>query len=82
MIRDAARAQVTGQLISDEGDTGQSTRNSEFLILGAIITVYLTLGMLYENLFHPLTILSTIPSASIGAIITLDVFRAVSRGVV
>ncbi|GBR52297.1 hypothetical protein AA11825_2199 [Acetobacter pomorum DSM 11825] len=66
---------ITGQLISDEGDTGQSTRNSELLILGAIVTVYLTLGMLYENVFHPLTILSTIPSASIGAIIALDVFQ-------
>ncbi|MFP2873074.1 efflux RND transporter permease subunit [Acetobacter tropicalis] len=66
---------ITGQLVSDEGDTGQSTRNSELLILGAIITVYLTLGMLYENVFHPLTILSTIPSASIGAIIALDVFQ-------
>lgn len=66
---------ITGQLISDEGDTGQNTRNSELLILGAIVTVYLTLGMLYENVFHPLTILSTIPSASIGAIIALDVFQ-------
>ncbi len=47
---------------------------SEILIIGAVLAVYLTLGMLYESVWHPLTILSTIPSAGIGAVIALDLF--------
>jgi len=42
-----------------------------WLILAAIVSVYLVLGMLYENLIHPLTILSTLPSAGVGALIAL-----------
>ena len=41
------------------------------LILAAIITIYLVLGILYENLLHPLTILSTLPSAGVGALVAL-----------
>ena len=44
-------------------------------ILGAIIAVYLVLGILYESLIHPLTILSTLPSAGIGAILALMAFN-------
>ena len=39
------------------------------LILTALVAIYLVLGMLYESLVHPLTILSTLPSAGIGAIL-------------
>jgi multidrug efflux pump len=46
------------------------------LILTALISVYIVLGVLYESLVHPITILSTLPSAGIGAILALMLFRA------
>jgi multidrug efflux pump len=48
-----------------------SLTNEPLLILAAIITVYIVLGMLYESYIHPLTILSTLPSATVGAFIAL-----------
>jgi multidrug efflux pump len=45
--------------------------NELFLILAAIVTVYIVLGVLYESFIHPLTILSTLPSAGIGALLAL-----------
>ncbi|MGA9854362.1 MAG: MdtB/MuxB family multidrug efflux RND transporter permease subunit [Gammaproteobacteria bacterium] len=45
--------------------------NELFLILAAIITVYIVLGVLYESFVHPLTILSTLPSAGVGALLAL-----------
>ncbi|MFS3136115.1 efflux RND transporter permease subunit [Gluconacetobacter sacchari] len=65
---------ISGVLQSNDGDAGRSTWDSEMLVLGAIVAVYLTLGILYENPFHPLTILSTVPSAGIGAVLALDLF--------
>jgi multidrug efflux pump len=50
-----------------------SLSNQLFLILAAIITVYIVLGVLYESFIHPLTILSTLPSAGIGALLALMV---------
>ena len=44
------------------------------LLLAALVTVYIVLGLLYESLIHPLTILSTLPSAGVGALIALMVF--------
>ncbi|MDP2868615.1 multidrug efflux RND transporter permease subunit [Methyloversatilis sp.] len=52
-----------------------SLSNQPLLVLGAIIAVYLVLGILYESLIHPLTILSTLPSAGIGAILALMAFN-------
>ncbi len=49
----------------------QSLTTEPYLILTAIISVYIVLGMLYESLIHPITILSTLPSASLGAILAL-----------
>ena len=49
----------------------ESNKNQPLLILAAIITIYLVLGMLYESLLHPLTILSTLPSAGLGALLAL-----------
>ncbi len=50
--------------------------SNEFpLILAAIITVYIVLGVLYESYIHPITILSTLPSAGVGAILALILFR-------
>jgi multidrug efflux pump len=52
-----------------------SLSNESLLILAAIVTVYIVLGMLYESFIHPLTILSTLPSAGVGAILALVVFH-------
>jgi len=53
----------------------ESNKNQPLLILAAIVTIYLVLGMLYESLLHPLTILSTLPSAGIGALLALMLFN-------
>src|SRR5208337_4945600 len=45
-----------------------------WLILAALLTVYIVLGMLYESYVHPITILSTLPSAGIGALLALRLF--------
>jgi hydrophobe/amphiphile efflux-1 (HAE1) family protein len=53
----------------------QASLSSEpVLILAALIAVYIILGMLYENLIHPLTIISTLPAAGLGALVTLYAF--------
>jgi multidrug efflux pump len=49
--------------------------NTPFLILAAIITVYILLGVLYESYIHPVTILSTLPSAGVGALLSLMICR-------
>ena len=51
-----------------------SLKNEPLLILAAVITVYIVLGVLYESYIHPLTILSTLPSAGVGAILALELF--------
>ncbi len=48
-----------------------SLRNEPILILAALVTVYIVLGILYESLIHPITILSTLPSAGVGALLAL-----------
>jgi multidrug efflux pump len=48
-----------------------SVSNQPWLILAAIVTVYIVLGVLYESLIHPITILSTLPSAGVGALLAL-----------
>ena len=52
-----------------------SLANESWLLLAAVITVYIVLGVLYENYIHPLTILSTLPSAGVGAILALQLFH-------
>ena len=52
-----------------------SLANEPLLILAALITVYIVLGVLYESYIHPLTILSTLPSAGVGAILALLIFH-------
>jgi len=49
--------------------------NEPILILAALITVYIVLGVLYESYIHPITILSTLPSAGVGAMLALLLFR-------
>jgi multidrug efflux pump len=53
-----------------------SLANEPFLILAALVTVYIVLGVLYESYIHPITILSTLPSAGVGAIIALQICRS------
>ena len=53
----------------------QSQTSQPLLILAALIVIYIVLGMLYESLVHPLTILSTLPSAGVGAILALLAFK-------
>jgi multidrug efflux pump len=52
-----------------------SPASEPLLILAAVLTVYIVLGVLYESFIHPVTILSTLPSAGVGALLALMVFR-------
>ena len=54
----------------------QSAGAQPFLILTALIAVYIVLGVLYESLAHPLTIISTLPSAGLGALLALQLFQS------
>jgi multidrug efflux pump len=66
-------------LQADFQGTAASFRNSlsneALLILAALVTVYIVLGVLYESFIHPITILSTLPSAGVGALLALMLFR-------
>jgi multidrug efflux pump len=53
----------------------KSFSNMPFLLLAAVLTIYITLGVLYESLIHPVTILSTLPSAGVGAVLALLMFK-------
>ncbi len=57
-------------------DFGRSVGAQPMLILAALIAVYIILGVLYESLAHPLTIISTLPSAGLGALLALQAFGA------
>jgi multidrug efflux pump len=52
-----------------------SLANQPFLVLAALVTIYIVLGVLYESYIHPLTILSTLPSAGVGALLALMAFK-------
>ena len=53
-----------------------SLDSQPWLILAALITVYIVLGVLYESFIHPITILSTLPSAGVGALLALMLFKS------
>ncbi len=53
----------------------QSLSDEPMLILAALCAVYIVLGILYESYIHPITILSTMPSASVGAVLALMLFN-------
>ena len=67
-------AGVSGQFAGTAQVFQESFRNQPILILAAILTIYIVLGILYESFIHPVTILSGLPSASLGALLTLIVF--------
>jgi len=62
---------MRGSFSGTAGAFQQALAGQPLLILAAILTIYLVLGILYENLVHPLTILSTLPSAGVGALVAL-----------
>ncbi|MDB5944953.1 MAG: putative inner rane transporter, partial [Ramlibacter sp.] len=75
-IREAAKevklpASVTLTFLGASGAYESSLSNQLWLILAAVICVYIVLGVLYESYIHPLTILSTLPSAGVGALLML-----------
>lgn len=62
---------ITGLYSGDAAEFARSLSGQPWLILAAIITIYIVLGVLYESYIHPITILSTLPSAGVGAILAL-----------
>ncbi len=68
-------ASITGQFAGTAKAFEQSLSTQPILILTALLAVYIVLGILYESLVHPLTIISTLPSAGLGALIALVLFR-------
>ena len=79
-IRDAVAGlgvpvSVRGSFSGTAGAFQQALAGQPLLILAAIVTIYLVLGVLYENLVHPFTILSTLPSAGVGALLALMLFK-------
>jgi hydrophobic/amphiphilic exporter-1 (mainly G- bacteria), HAE1 family len=67
-------AGVSGQFAGTAQVFQESFSNQPILILAAILTIYIVLGILYESFIHPITILSGLPSASLGALLTLILF--------
>jgi multidrug efflux pump len=55
------------------GDFNKTSGRQPLLILGALVAMYIVLGVLYESLAHPLTIISTLPSAGLGALLALQI---------
>jgi len=65
---------VTGSYSGDAAEFAKSLAGEPWLILAAAIVIYIVLGVLYESFIHPLTILSTLPSAGVGALLALMLF--------
>lgn len=66
---------LIGTFTGDAAAFNKSLANEVWLILAAAVAIYIVLGMLYESFIHPLTILSTLPSAGVGALLALLLFR-------
>jgi multidrug efflux pump len=64
---------VRGSFDGNAGDFNKSSGRQPLLILGALVAMYIVLGVLYESLAHPLTIISTLPSAGLGALLALQI---------
>ncbi len=62
---------VTGTFSGDAAEFQTSLASEPWLILAAVVVIYIVLGVLYESVIHPITILSTLPSAGIGALLAL-----------
>lgn len=68
-------ASIIGAYGGDAAEFARSLAGEPWLILAAAITIYIVLGVLYESFIHPLTILSTLPSAGVGALLALMLFH-------
>jgi HAE1 family hydrophobic/amphiphilic exporter-1 len=68
-------ATITSSLAGTAKTFQQSLANQNLLLIGAILTIYIVLGVLYESFVHPLTILTGLPSAAAGALLTLKIFN-------
>ena len=76
---EAARAEIgvpesiSAEFVGSVAEFRSSLKSEPFLILAAIVVIYIVLGVLYESYIHPLTILSTLPSAGVGALLALQI---------
>ncbi len=75
MIELHAPATIHGSFSGTAATFQQSLASEPVLVAAALIAVYIVLGILYESLIHPLTILSTLPSAGVGAVLALMLFH-------
>jgi multidrug efflux pump len=64
---------IRGSFDGNAGDFNKTSGRQPLLILGALVAMYIMLGVLYESLAHPITIISTLPSAGLGALLALQV---------
>jgi len=65
---------IVGLFSGDAAEFSRSLAGEPWLLLAAVVTIYIVLGVLYESYIHPITILSTLPSAGVGAIVALLLF--------
>ncbi|MBL8866030.1 MAG: efflux RND transporter permease subunit, partial [Planctomycetia bacterium] len=76
----AAREELSPSLSTGFQGTAQEFQKSAqglgLLLIAAVVVIYLVMGMLYESLIHPITILSGLPSAGVGALFTLALFKS------
>jgi HAE1 family hydrophobic/amphiphilic exporter-1 len=79
MVQDTARRVLPATMTASFEGTAQafqaSLKNLTLLLVIAVLVVYIVLGVLYESYIHPLTILSGLPSAGVGALLTLMIFH-------
>src|SRR5208337_258287 len=68
-------ANITGNFAGTARAYQEALANQPILIGTALLAVYIVLGMLYESLIHPLTIISTLPSAGVGALVAMILFK-------
>jgi multidrug efflux pump len=66
---------VRGSFQGQAKQAQESNKQQPLLILAAIVVIYIVLGILYESLIHPITVLSTLPSAGVGAVLALLLFK-------
>ena len=69
-------ASIVGKFAGTAQAYQESLANQPILVATALIAVYIVLGMLYESLIHPLTIISTLPSAGLGALVAMVLFKS------
>jgi multidrug efflux pump len=67
---------ITGKFAGTARAYQEALENQPVLVLTALIAVYIVLGILYESLIHPLTIISTLPSAGVGALVAIVLFKS------